>query len=78
MADMITWPCGRYRNEDRSIPWVTRLALERKQVRIVFILTSDLVDIPSDIYVVADADGHEMVLKLHRSVSIHSAFLRLS
>ena len=67
MEVMTSLRCARFLSETRCTPLEIRLVLEKSQVNLLqFLYTSYDLNVPLDIHMVADAEGNEMVLKLHR------------
>ena len=70
MGATTTSRSGLSRSVTRCIRWETRLGLAKNPVCpfLLLVWTTGFFDVcrPPDIYIVADAEGHEMVLKLHR------------
>ncbi len=71
MADMITSPCALFQSEILSIQWETRLELARSLVCLCWIVIGrEANKAYAEVYIVADSEGNEMVLKIHRSVFV--------
>ena len=74
MGDTTTWRCVRSRSGIQCIRLEIRSALGRRLVSAVQrspsipLAITQLTCHSADVYIVADGEGNEMVLKLHRSV----------
>lgn len=78
MADTTTWPCVHCPNATRWPRLATKSGWAKKQVDHSPSMPfherpSDADGIAADVYVVANAEGNEIVLKLHRYVHTNAA-----